>query len=491
MEQIVEDSLRALVNSDLNNPELFFDLLSEIYEDLEKTSDGANWKEFREEFLQRVTIEGMRGPAEDLVEFLDDYGSSDEIEDVRLISRENRRDMLHFFEELVNEDDAPGFDEQVWQDFLTEYSAYWNGRDETWDKFVPFFLHYAEKANVLGPAKELVDEAQDADDKIEVFRGYGIDIEVSDDDDSYDEETWRTFLTTYAALWNGSESSWDDFVTLFLQHAQEQDMFGPANDLVDEAVLSGDKIEVFRDHGIVIEPGDVDLAEVAEALQGVDIEAEWREFLADLAVYWNGLDSTWQPFVDYFLYQAGARIPGLDPDPDRNPIVRWATELVEKVSDAGSAEYKVQVLRDEYGMTVEYDPDPGSFYDFVDKYAVSWDGLEAHWTQFRDWFLHEAREQNIGKYAKLWIDDAERAGPDKSQFVTSYNVQLSPVAPDYALIAVAETVERVVMSSSTIPPEDVQLFVDAFVELAGQMPEVARFSPEDIAQLIEEVTVQT
>jgi hypothetical protein len=491
VDEVVVGALGALAEMPPHDPELFFDLLSLVYEDMERTEDGADYEPFCEAFLSRMEIEGFRDPAWALLRYLDFYGTTNKIEDIRLISREDRQDLLDELDRLMRSG-GDDYDGDAWQDFLVEHARNWNGSEDTWDEFAADFLHDARAERLLKPAQDLIDEAEDADNKIAVFSGYGVVIETEDDDETYDEDEWEPFLADFGPQWDGQESSWDEFVTNFLDAARERRLYSPAKRLIDQATESDDKVGLLSEYGVVIEGGAADLDAAADALRGVDVEAEWQSFLTDLAVYWDGLDDTWQPFVDYFLYQAGERIPGLDADPDRNPILRRATDLVEYVSAAGPADYKIRVLDQYYDVQIEPPGDPEPFYDFLGRCSGYWDGLEVHWEPFRTWFLYEAREQGVGKYATLWIDEAELQGFNKPQFFALYSVQLSPVEPQFAADAVKEAVERVAAQpTSTVPPADVPLLTEAFAELVELMPEVVGFSDEDIALLLEQVTVHT
>lgn len=385
------DALHAIAEVEIHDPERFFRLLFHSYEELERLPDRVTLQAFVDRFRAEEDSEGFGVPAERFVQHIE-Y-ADDGIEVVRAVFHERLDDLVETFTAMVG--GRQEYDDGTWRTFLTEYSTFWNGHIETWGAFVEFFLYHAEDWNVTAPAIELVELASAFDDaagKMDVFRGYGVEIEVAPTEE------------------------------------------------VDE-----------------------------------DDEEAWITFLLDLAPYWNGRDETWDEFTAYFLYHAerlGSR-----------PLMDRATGLVYAASSMDDADGRIGVFAS-YGVTIERDGDPGDFYDFLAEYGGAWDGLEAHWDDFRKWFLHWAREQGVGKPATLFMDEAERQGELKGEFFRTYLVELSPVAPEFVPVAVAEAVDGL----PGLAPEDAALYADTFAELAGRMPAVTRMTPLEIRQLIEDVS---
>ena len=121
------------------------------------------WDAFRTWFLYHAGERGVAAPATD---FLD--------------HAENESDRVAFFAVYgVTIDTEAAEDPGAWQAFLADYGPVWNGAEENWASFTPYFLHYAGEHGVPGLAATFLENAPDDNDaRVQYFASYGVAIRV-------------------------------------------------------------------------------------------------------------------------------------------------------------------------------------------------------------------------------------------------------------------------------------------------------------------------
>lgn len=72
--------------------------------------------------------------------------------------------------------------------------------------------------------------------------------------------------------------------------------------------------------------------------------------------------------------------------------------------------------------------DPESWNQYLAQNGPRWDGSDASWQQFRDWFVYDAAAHGVGTSAQGFIALAERG--DKQQVFADYGVALPTTATD-------------------------------------------------------------
>lgn len=127
--------------------------------------DPANWDAFRTWFLHYANERRLASPAADFLDYA-----------------EGEPDRVAFFARygVVIADTSAAGDEgnvEAWQAFLAEYGPAWQGQEDTWAEFPPYFLHFAAERGVLDHAQAFVDNApEDNAARIQYFVSYGIAI---------------------------------------------------------------------------------------------------------------------------------------------------------------------------------------------------------------------------------------------------------------------------------------------------------------------------
>jgi hypothetical protein len=273
MEDIVVGALIAVRDCRIDSPELWFDLISEVYEELERTADGADLEDFKHQFFDRTGIEGLGDAAEEFIRYVEYNGG---IDVVRYVSRADRHSVLYEFEQLVEEASAPSvtadaedaddeYDENAWNAFLVEYGGYWNGEDDTWDQFVEWFRYHAEDQGLGSPATAFIEYVADESDKVAVFARYGVELAGADDETEAGEETenadpnaWYSFLAEYGPGWNGEEENWEPFKEWFLYYADEHGVETTAAGFLEYAEGESDKVAFFAQYGVTVGETDAD-----------------------------------------------------------------------------------------------------------------------------------------------------------------------------------------------------------------------------------------
>jgi hypothetical protein len=112
--------------------------------------------------------------------------------------------------------------------------------------------------------------------------------------EAYDESGWQTFLMEQGARWDGTEPSWDQFKVWFLYQAEQQGMTVPATGFVTYAETQHDKVAVFAQYQVPINPaaaetGDketpVNVAVFPDTKMGDSVE--WVKYLEAMLTH-NG-----------------------------------------------------------------------------------------------------------------------------------------------------------------------------------------------------------
>jgi hypothetical protein len=134
--------------------------------------DPESWDGFKEWFLYHAEDQGLRSPAAGFLSYA-----------------EGESDRIAFFAQYGitvgagDEEENPEEDQGAWQAFLTEYGLAWDGVEENWAAFTPYFLHYAEERGVTGFATTFLDGApEDNAERVQYFANHGITIEVPEAD---------------------------------------------------------------------------------------------------------------------------------------------------------------------------------------------------------------------------------------------------------------------------------------------------------------------
>jgi hypothetical protein len=270
MDQVLAAVLRIVHDSDVRDPELLFTVISEVYEEVESSVDGANLAAFRTRFTERAGQDGFGPAAEELTRHAEGNGGVDVFRAVRDTSP---RELLGELSQLDAGDPAGGdadepYDEDVWRAFLAEYGESWDGQEENWQSFTDYFLYYAEEREVLGPARSFIELATEAGDRAAFFAGYGIDVttEGGDGGAEPDPAAWEAFLTEYGIAWDGKAENWDAFVPYFQHYATERGVQSFAQAFIENAPDDVvERIAYFGTYGVVIESDGTDTAATADA----------------------------------------------------------------------------------------------------------------------------------------------------------------------------------------------------------------------------------
>lgn len=278
MDHVLAGSLTAVRDFDIPDPELWFTLISEVYQELADSDWGPDFIDFRARFTDRASMEGLREAAEEFVRYAEDNGG---IELVRQAHEEGVANLAYEFDQLVGaaatsdaQRDSLGYsyDEDAWATFLPEVGAQWNGQEDAWEPWVDWFVYHAQDRGLVAPAMAFVEYAAAQPDKVAVFAAYGIDIEVPSPDAAYDDDpyadvdtdAWMAFLTHVGSDWNGDEDTWPQFVDWFTYHAEVQGLASVAAGFIQYAEGEPDKIAFFARYGIEIAAADADPVAVAQ-----------------------------------------------------------------------------------------------------------------------------------------------------------------------------------------------------------------------------------
>jgi hypothetical protein len=141
--------------------------------------DPETWDAFTTWFLYHAEEQGLRSPAAGFLEYA--AGESDR---VAFFAQYGIAVEAEAGAEEEAEDGAEGgpaaeADPGAWQAFLAEYGPAWDGAEENWVAFTPYFLHYAEERGVTGAAQTFLENAPDDNaERVGYFAANGITIDA-------------------------------------------------------------------------------------------------------------------------------------------------------------------------------------------------------------------------------------------------------------------------------------------------------------------------
>ncbi|MBB4907029.1 hypothetical protein [Actinophytocola algeriensis] len=141
--------------------------------------EAETWDAFRTWFLYHAEERGVAAPATDFLDYAE--GETDR---VAFFARYGV--VVEGAAEVATDAaaDAAAEDPGAWEAFLAAYGPDWNGAEENWASFTPYFLHYAEERGVPGFAAAFLENApDDNDERVRYFASYGISVgeEAGDD----------------------------------------------------------------------------------------------------------------------------------------------------------------------------------------------------------------------------------------------------------------------------------------------------------------------
>lgn len=170
--------------------------------------EDDTWEAFKTWFLYHAEERGLRVPAAGFVEYAD--GESDRVA---------------FFAQygvtITVEADSADEDPDAWQAFLAEFGPAWNGDEENWAAFTPYFLHYAAERGVTGFAEGFVENApEDNAERIGYFASYGVTITPEAAEDTTGEAADDTTVEETAE--EAGEAAGDEIPAEVVAEAQQQ-----------------------------------------------------------------------------------------------------------------------------------------------------------------------------------------------------------------------------------------------------------------------------
>lgn len=119
--------------------------------------------------------------------------------------------------------------------------------------------------------------------------------------------------------------------------------------------------------------------------------------------------------------------------------------------------------------------DLDAWYRYLAENGLRWDGAEASWQQFRDWFLYDAAEHGVGGDAQGFIALAERAA-DKRAIFAEYGLTLPTAAPsgansteDLVQLLRQEVMEPALAHVLSVDPEVAALGEDRLREILAEV----------------------
>lgn len=116
-----------------------------------------------------------------------------------------------------------GYDEGVWQSFLSQNGPYWNGEDTAWDQFRTWFLYQADQQQLTEPAAGFIAYVEGQQDKRSAFAQYGIQIatstvDPSDTGSNSDGAAQQTpDVSTFPEIRPGDSGEWVDYLDTMLR----------------------------------------------------------------------------------------------------------------------------------------------------------------------------------------------------------------------------------------------------------------------------------
>ena len=486
MTDVVDDVLSLLRDCQLDDPAVrdFLETVIDAYPKAEDDS-GPPFEKFRLLMLwARDERDTFRAAVDPFLVYAESNGG---IDVARRLAFEDVDTLMRWYGDVGETGDLDAVDEAEWARFLAEYGeqAGWTGEEETWPEFKDYLLYYAEEAGFVEATTRLLEEAENAPDRVAFLVSYGVPVAVPEaDEDAYDPDEWNAFLAEYTERsgWTGDEEAWPAYREFLLYYADERGFTGPTTSFLDAAEDASDRAAFFEQYGI-------SLGYPEEELDA------WYPFLAEHAVEWDGQDATWPRFRRSFLEAADAA--GL------TAVAIGFLDYAEGEPDrvAFFAQYGVTI-----GATAEDEPaetDTDAWNAFLAEYGPGWNGDEENWAAFRDWFLFYADERGVGPVAIAFLDYAE-GEPDKVAFFAQYGIDVGPAdaagaadtasdagdASEEAVAVAQQAADAVVTTSPLVGEEHQQLVSAAFAELLVEVPAAAGLSQAQIQQLIEEVAAE-
>jgi len=160
-------------------------------------------------------------------------------------------------------------------------------------------------------------------------------------------------------------------------------------------ILGSDELESMA-YAIALQhavPGEGAGAQRGGAAAPAYDEQAWQAFLTQNGPQWDGTDASWEQFRQWFAYHAGQQGLG-------GP----ATALLGYLDTQPAAERITTFAQ--YGVTIAAPQTAvggdGSGYDeqawqaYLTQNGPQWDGTDACWDQFRQWFAYHAGQQGLG-----------------------------------------------------------------------------------------------
>lgn len=138
--------------------------------------------------------------------------------------------------------------------------------------------------------------------------------------------------------------------------------------------------------------------------------------------------------------------------------------------------------------------DPAAWNGYLATNGSAWDGTEASWAAFREWFAYHAHAAGVGDAAEAFLAHADGA-QDRIDVFATYGVLIdpSPGAPqDGEADAPFDPAGEEVAEAGTVTVEDAVETVAASViaEFRAEHPEFADLSDEDLRALLTEIVAE-
>jgi hypothetical protein len=219
--------------------------------------------------------------------------------------------------------------------------------------------------------------------------------------------------------------------------------------------------------------------EVPAEVPAYDDQA-WQAFLTKNGPQWDGTESTWTQFTEWFSYHAS-----------QGSLASPAAALLDYLTTK-PADERITIFRD-YGVTIhpvapqetavqqesvtpgEQAYDEQAWLAYIAKNGQQWDGTEATWDQFTAWFAYHA---NVGGFAVpadallRYLSSLPVAERTASLWPASRLASEVPAEPEGAL----EPEESQELGAAEPSDEDIESIMR---ELLEEDPELAEV-PEDI-----------
>lgn len=136
----------------------------------------------------------------------------------------------------------------------------------------------------------------------------GDDGAASDEDGPEAEAAWRALLAEYSVSWDGDDENWAAFEQYVTYYAAEQGVAGPAQRFFERAATE-DKLALFAEYGVEPQFGS----------DGEDADSDAENALWQAAIEqfggswagWDGTDSGWAEFRDWFYDATNSQDPGM------------------------------------------------------------------------------------------------------------------------------------------------------------------------------------